>query len=188
MQKDPSHFKLMEKITFSTNAVFVLKYINDMFQAHLCLLNKLARLKNYREMNLKSWNDHLKYFQEYLNSGHIRIFSFMETEKENILSFHDVEVIREQGKIKTTIYRKPTFRGVYSNFESFIPSVYKFGMVLSWFTIVFVFARIGQNSLLRSSFWKDISLKMLPSKFKKFLDSIHLVKENVLRVEKTIWS
>ena len=76
----------------------------------------------------------------------------METEKENIFSFDDVEVIREKGKIKTTIYRKPTFRGVYNNFESFIPSVYKFGMVLSWFTIVFVFARIGQNSLLRSSF------------------------------------
>ena len=53
----------------------------------------------------------------------------METEKENKLSFLDVEVIREQGKFTTTIYRKPTFSGVYSNFESFLPSVCKFGMV-----------------------------------------------------------
>ena len=51
----------------------------------------------------------------------------METEKENKLSFLDVEVIREQGKFTTTVYRKPTFSGVYSNFESFLPSVYKFG-------------------------------------------------------------
>ena len=43
----------------------------------------------------------------------------METEKENKLSFLDVEVIRKQGKFTTTIYRKPTFSGVYSNFENF---------------------------------------------------------------------
>ena len=50
----------------------------------------------------------------------------METEKENKLSFLDVEVIHEQGKFTTTVYRKPTFSGVYRNFESFLPSVYKF--------------------------------------------------------------
>ena len=49
----------------------------------------------------------------------------METE----LSFLAVEVIRKQGKFTTTVYRKPTLSGVYSNFERFLPSVYKFGMV-----------------------------------------------------------
>ena len=39
----------------------------------------------------------------------------MDTEKENNLSFLDVEIIREQRKFKTTIYRKPTISGVYSN-------------------------------------------------------------------------
>ena len=53
----------------------------------------------------------------------------METEKENKLSFLDVEVIREQGNFTTTVYRKPTFSGVYINFESFLSSVYKFCMV-----------------------------------------------------------
>ena len=43
----------------------------------------------------------------------------METEKENKLSFLDVKVIREKAKLTTTIYRKLTFSGVYSNFESF---------------------------------------------------------------------
>ena len=42
----------------------------------------------------------------------------METEKENKLSFLDVKIIRKQGKSTTTIYRKPTFSGVYSNFKS----------------------------------------------------------------------
>ena len=43
----------------------------------------------------------------------------METEKENKLSFRDIKIIRKQGNFTTTVYRKPTFSGVYSNFESF---------------------------------------------------------------------
>ena len=74
-------------------------------------------------------NDHLKYFQEFLNSCHINMSFSMETEKENKLSFLDLEVICEVGKFTTTIYRKPTFSSVYSNFKSFLPSVYKFCMV-----------------------------------------------------------
>ena len=66
--------------------------------------------------------------------------SSMETERQNKFSFLDIEVIREQGKFSTTVYRKPTFSGVYSNFESFLPSVYKFGMV-------YTFARIGKSSM-----------------------------------------
>ena len=58
----------------------------------------------------------------------------METERENKLSVLEVEVIQEQDKFTTTIYRKPTFSGVYSNFESFLPLVYKFGMV---YTLVY---------------------------------------------------
>ena len=53
----------------------------------------------------------------------------MQTERQNKFSFLDIEVIREQGKFSTTINRKRTFSGVYCNFESFLPSVYKFGMV-----------------------------------------------------------
>ena len=73
--------------------------------------------------------DHLKYFQGLLNFCHINISFSMETERQNKFSFLNIEVIREQGKFTTTIYRKPTFSGVYSNFESFLPSVYKFRMV-----------------------------------------------------------
>ena len=44
----------------------------------------------------------------------------METEKENKLSFLNVEVMHKQGKFTTTIYRKPTFCGVHNSFESFL--------------------------------------------------------------------
>ena len=44
-------------------------------------------------------------------------FSF-EQEKNEKLSFLDIEVSREKRKFLTTVYRKPTFSGVYINFES----------------------------------------------------------------------
>ena len=114
----------------------------------------------------------------------------METEKENKLSFLDVKVISEQGKFTTTIYRKPTFSGVYSNFESFLPSVYKFGMV---YTLVYRCFRICSNwtqfhtelIYLKGIFQKNSYPKNFIDKcFKMFLNNVHLVKENVSTVEK----
>ena len=80
--------------------VFYRRYVDDIF------------------MLFKS-NDHLNYFKDFLNSCHNNMSLSMETEKENKLSFLDAEIIRKQGKFTTTIYRKSTFSGVCSNFESF---------------------------------------------------------------------
>ena len=56
----------------------------------------------------------------------------MEREKENKSSFLDVEIIRGHCKFTTTVYRKYTFSGVCSNFESVLPLVYKFGIVYAF--------------------------------------------------------
>ena len=135
-------------------------------------------------------NDHLKFFQGFLNSCHLNMSFSMETQKENKLSFLDVEVIREQGKFTTTIYRKPTFSGVYSNFESFLSSVYKLGMV---YTLVYRCFRICSNwaqfhselIYLKGIFQKNSYPKNFIDKFfKRFLNNVHLVEENVPTVEK----
>ena len=55
----------------------------------------------------------------------------LEQEKNRKLSFLDVEVSREKGQFLTTAYRKPTFSGVYTHFESFFQTVYIFGLVYS---------------------------------------------------------
>ena len=48
----------------------------------------------------------------------------METDYPFKLFFLDVEITREQGKFTTTIYRNPTFSGVYSIFENFLYTLY----------------------------------------------------------------
>ena len=45
------------------------------------------------------------------------------------LSFLNVEVSQQRGKFVTTGYRKLTFSGVYTHFDSFLPMVYKVGMI-----------------------------------------------------------
>ena len=55
-------------------------------------------------------------------------FSF-EQEKNGKLSFLHIEVSREKGKSVTIAYRKPTLSVVYTHFENFLPTIYKFFMV-----------------------------------------------------------
>ena len=51
-----------------------------------------------------------------------------EIEENNSLAFLDVLVTREE-KCCTSLYRKPTFNGLYFNFESFMPISYKKGLI-----------------------------------------------------------
>ena len=50
-------------------------------------------------------------------------------EKQNRMFFFDVHIIREDEIFDTSVYRKPTFREVYTHFDGFLPSTYKFGTV-----------------------------------------------------------
>ena len=55
----------------------------------------------------------------------------IETEQSNKISFLDVSIIREQGKFVTSVYRKSTFIGAYTHFDSSSPDTYK----MAWFTL-----------------------------------------------------
>ena len=46
----------------------------------------------------------------------------LEKENDGRLSFLDINIFREKGKLVTNAYRKKTFSGVYTNFK---PETYK---------------------------------------------------------------
>ena len=73
--------------------------------------------------------DKLIKFWDYFNGFHPNMSFSNEVERDGKLSFLDVNVFREEGQFVTNVYRKPTFSGVYTHFESFLPATYKFGMV-----------------------------------------------------------
>ena len=71
----------------------------------------------------------MQHFLTYMNSRHKNIRFTVEEEKENQLPILDVLIIKDGGSVKTNIYRKPTFSGVYSNFKSFLPNKYKSNLI-----------------------------------------------------------
>ena len=72
---------------------------------------------------------HLKRFQSYLNSCHVNIFFTIENQEDNKTFFLEVNIICEQGKFTTSVYRKLTFSRIYTHFDSFLPSIYKICMI-----------------------------------------------------------
>ena len=116
-------------------------------------------------------------------------FSFVQ-EKNGKLSFTDVEVSREKGKFVTTVYREPTFSGVYTHFESFLPTVYKFGMV---YTLVYRCFKICSDwtkfheelSFLKQVFLKNgYPLSFIDNCFKTFVDKLFIKRPQLATVEK----
>ena len=72
---------------------------------------------------------HLSIFDGYPNTCDPNMSYLFEQEINGWLLFLDVEVYRQQGTFVKTVYRTPTFNGVYTNFDSLVPPVYKVGMV-----------------------------------------------------------
>ena len=75
------------------------------------------------------------------------------TEHENIgsLWFLDVKICRKNNEFVTSVYRKPTFSRVFTNYESFIPTYQKRDFYKHYFIGVLVYAVISKHFM-----WKSI--------------------------------
>ena len=130
--------------------------------------------------------EHLKRFQSYLNSPHFNISFTIENEKDNRMFFLDVNIIREKNKFTTSVYCKPTFSGIYTHFDSFLPSSNKIGLL---HTLLYRCFQICSD-------WTKFHLELVKlmdvfnsngypenfiySYFKTFLDNKHRKQEKVI--------
>ena len=73
--------------------------------------------------------DHIKKFLRCMNSRHQNINFTTEKELNNKLSFLDITIKRAIDKITTSLFKKSTLNGVYMNFNSFLPTQYKKGLL-----------------------------------------------------------
>ena len=64
--------------------------------------------------------DHVEKFRNCLNKQYKNIKVTSEIGENSSLSFLDIKISRENNKFVTSVYCKPTFSGVFTNFESFI--------------------------------------------------------------------
>ena len=104
--------------------------------------------------------------------------------------FSDIEISRENGKFVTTVHYKPTFSGVFTHFENFLPSIQNFGMVYTLvcrcFDLSSDWTKFHREIVtLKEIFQRNGYPKSFIDKcFKKFLDRLHIIKSTLATVEK----
>ena len=134
--------------------------------------------------------EHLKRFHSCLNSRHLNISFTIENEKDNRISFLDVNIIREKDKFRTSVYRKPTFSGIYTHFDSFLQSSNKIGLL---HTLLYRCFQICSDwtkfhlelvKLIDVFNNNDYPEKFVNNCFKVFLDNKYRVREKVTTVPK----
>ena len=127
--------------------------------------------------------EHLQSFKAFLNSCHPNIRFTHENEESGSLPFLDIKIFRENDKFCTTVYRKKTFTGLYSNFKSLIPTSYKKGLVL---TLLFRIHSICSNwtlihfeisKLTKILIFNGYPLAIIVKCIRQFLDKMHEVQQ-----------
>ena len=117
-------------------------------------------------------------FRDYLNKQHLNIKFTIEHENNNNLPFLDCNITRENGEFSTSVFRKKSFSGVYSHFDSFLPSNYKENLLLALIHRCFTICSSFTNFHLEIVKLKDIMKRnsfpsvMIDSCIKKYLDKV----------------
>ena len=134
--------------------------------------------------------EHIEKFRLYLNCQHPNIKFTSEIEESNSISFLDIKINRDNNRFLTSVYRKPTFSGVFTNFDSYIPLSYKSGLISSLLYRAFKLCSNFEIFHQEIIFLKDaFKRNSYPSNFidkcvKKFLDKIFLEEKCIFGSKK----
>ena len=91
------------------------RYVDDIFVMFLC-------------------QPQIKTFVNYMNTEHPNIKFTSEFEENDSFSFLDAKIIGRNSQLVTSVFRIATFSGAFTNFKSFMPVSYKFGLVYTLFS------------------------------------------------------
>ena len=134
--------------------------------------------------------EHLELFKNYMNTGHANISFTSEKETENKMPFLDFLFTREGNKFASSVYRKPTFTGVYTNFKSFLPLKYKVGLIHTLLYRIYNICSSFEHIVKEINNLKIIMRKngypvnIVDKCILKFFNKIYTKKEVVQTVEK----
>ena len=120
--------------------------------------------------------------KNFLRGQHANMPFIIENEKQNRMSFFDVQIIREDKIFTTSYCCKPTFSQVNTHFDSFLQSTYKFSTAYKFTYRCFWICSSWTKLHTELLFLEQIFMKNLRFKIPK--DNIHILKETTLTVEK----
>ena len=132
----------------------------------------------------------ISHFKLYMNSQHRNMNFTSEVENNNSIPFLDVFISRYSTTFVTSVYRKPTFSGVYTHYDSFLPTVYKSGLVSTLLYRCYIlcsnWSRIDEEIKTIKSFMlkNGYPASMLDCIISKFLNKLHTKKQLSAQVTK----
>ena len=104
-------------------------------------------------------------FLHYLNGCHSSIKFTIEFEQNNAIPFLDILITRNQNStFMTSIYRKKTFTGLYSRWDSFTPRKYKINLIRS---LTYRYYRLCSSGSLLQSALHDLRKLLLQNGYHK---------------------
>ena len=105
-----NEIKWLQQCPIEFKPVYYRRYVDDTFM----LFNK---------------ESDVPLFLDYMNSRHPNIRFTCEVEKDKTLPFLDINIMRDENGIITSVYRKPTYTGLGLNWFSFCPNIYKLNSI-----------------------------------------------------------
>ena len=84
-----------------------------------------------------------------MSSKHQNINFTVEQENIGSLSFLDVKICRKNVKFVTSVYRKPTFTGVFTNYESSFRRTKRKDFYIHYFIGVLAYVVISRHFILK---------------------------------------
>ena len=111
-------------------------------------------------------------FLRYLNSRHNSIKFTIEFEQENEIPFLDILVKRcPDNSFMTSVYRKKTFTGLYTKWDSFTPRKYKINLIR---TLTYRCFRICSSASLLHSAIQDLRKLLLQNGYPQGINTYNV--------------
>ena len=135
-------------------------------------------------------SEHIVPLAKYFSSKHPNIKFTYELESNNTIPFLDVNVFRDATMFSSTVHRKDTFSGVYTNSASFMPDAYKRGLISTLLHRAFMICssyKSFHNEIenLKKIFSKNgYRTRFVDKCIFRFLNKLYDKKEAVLTVPK----
>ena len=124
-----------------------------------------------------------------MNTKHSNIKFTSKFEENDSFSFLDVKITRRNNQLVTSVFCKATFSGVFTNFKSFMPVAYKFGLVYTLlhrsFSICSSYEKFHEAIVLLKNILKNEYPQFFKDKFiKRYLRKLFVSKRIVHTVDK----
>ena len=113
-----------------------------------------------------------------------------EAENDNSFSFLDIKITRHNQQFNTSVYRKPTFSGVFMHYESYVDQTYKKSLIDTlpfhcfWSCSDYTSFHLEVENLREIPKKNSYSTEIIEQSIRSFLNKLHVPEKVIPAVPK----